>query len=144
MILKSSLSGNYTVTTSYANIENTSTGQEMSITIPEDGYYLITGSICANPVDNDATDGRASVKVAINENIIAASGGRAYHDDAANGKPIVTNIPICNTVYLKKDDVITVQAQMGTGDNSLVLATGSVDATYIEAINLTKLARGGM
>ena len=132
MILKSSLQSDYNVTTSYDNI----TG--LSITIPEDGVYHVIGNItCDNTA---AADAQVKIKLAIDGTRILASGG----DSFTASTRILTINPINNFVYLKKDQVVTVQAEMGTSDSCVVYSTGADHATYIEAINLTKLARGGM
>ena len=138
MILKSSLQSDYTVTDSFVNI----TG--LSITIHEDGYYDISGNVTCNAIDSDSTQATAVIKLAINGTYILASGGIIIHQDGANANPLIAVIPINNKLYLKKDDIVTVQAKMATGDNCTVQATNASYATYIEAINLTKLARGGM
>ena len=144
MILKSSLSGNYTVTTSYANIENSTTGQEMSITIPEDGYYHIIGTLMANVFDSDGSEARLYLKLAVDGTRLSASGCFLFTQTSVNGLRHTFAAPINNFLYLKKGQVVTVQAYMESGDNSTITATNGQYATYMEAINLTKLARGGM
>ena len=138
MILKSSLGSNYTVTTSYADIPG------LKITIPEDGIYFLTGSINGLVKDTDATGAQLYAKVAINSTQIVASGGYLNHNDAANNYLVIGCIPISNILYLKKGDTITVQAVMGAGQNCIVYAStaGTGGASYINAVNLTKLAKG--
>jgi len=134
MILKSNLGTTYSLTTSWANISG------LSITIQEDGYYLTVGNISLQINDNDDTEAYGYLALAINGTTLPSSAGYGRLRISDNNAVAVLTIPINNILYLKKDDVLTVQAYMPAGDNSSVVAT----TTYIEAINLTKLARGGM
>jgi len=134
MILKSTLQSNYSCVTPIADI----TG--LKLTIPEDGYFLIVGSLS---VLGTGTAVQVSAKIGVNGTYITASGGRAYHDASNIGYNIVISIPINTILYLKKGDVVTVGTNEAAG-TCVILATDANYATYIEAINLTKLARGGM
>ena len=140
MILKSSLQSDYTMTA-------TSWGTPisgLSITIPEDGYYLITGVIDTYIADGSGGNSALRVKLAINGTRLYASGGSLGLSNVAANTSSISTIPILKTEYLRSGDVITVQAYIGAADGSTIYASGANTATYIEAINLTKLARGGM
>ena len=141
MILKSSLGSAYTVTSTASPPDAAITG--LQINILEDGFYHIIGNINVRPVDSSAATARIFIKLAIDGTAVLASGGRVSSPDATGAINVLT-VPINNFLYLKKDQVITVLASMDAGDNSTVEATGTTYSTYIEAINLTKLARGGM
>ena len=130
LILKSSLGSNYTVTSSFTDI----TG--LKITVPKDGFYLITGNINSSQSDTDSTSASTYIKIAINGNSINASGARLYHDDSVNGRNIYQCCPILKTIYLKKGDIVTIKAKMDAGDNSVIIATSANEATYIEALKI--------
>jgi len=141
MILKSSLQGDFTVTATVSLTEVTG----VKIIIPEDGIYLVQG-IVACDLSGSTTSPYIKLKLAVNGTPIPASGGYTYMQDTDTGKTNRLPMPISNILQLKKDDEITLYAARGdTNHTILIRDTGATDfATYIEAINLTKLARGGM
>jgi len=135
MILKSSLENNYATTAPFEDIAG------LKITIPEDGYYKINGNI--NVYFGTTSVNTLTVKLAINGTIISSSGGSCRDADAAvqiNNR----TVPINNIVYLKVGDTITVKCHLLGGNATIMATTAAQYATYIEAINLTKLARGGL
>lgn len=130
VLLKSSLQSIYVVGDTYALI----TG--LSIKIPEDGYYIVSGQLTAKVVDTDGPDATLYYKLAVNSNNILASGGAAYHIDTTNAYPIWLVLPIQNTLYLKTGQTLAISIRHTTGDSCNVYATNSDTASYLEAVKV--------
>jgi len=126
MILKSSLQSNYTLTTSWGE-----TG--LKLIIPEDGYYCVNFTATTNA----AAGGSHYLKLAVDGALINNSGSM---------RNFAGYVSLCasNILYLRKSQVVEVYAAYDGSATGEVQASAETRATYIEAINLTKLARGGM
>jgi hypothetical protein len=130
IILKSNLTTDYTVTTSYADITM------LKIVLPEDGYWFIYGSITAQTLDAGGTAAGTYIKLGLDGVNVPASGGVTYLLVDPHELNLYGPVPILYTNWLKKGTVITVRAFMDTGRNCIVRATTAAWATYIEAIKL--------
>ena len=111
----------------------------VKIVIQEDGLYDVRLKVNTS---FSAGGGSHFAKLTLNSTIVLTSGGQVYIN--AGTTPIM-NISSSSFLYLKKDDVLEIYAKYdGSATGTLPATSTSAYANYIEAVNLTKLARGGM
>ena len=126
VLIKSSNDSSYLLTDSYTDIP------DITATVPRDNKYSISGKI--NILVRDTTGPVASVqcKLAINGNIIPASGGQV-RTQTVSGAEFILAVDFDNTFYLKKGDTITVMAKQGASTYECsVYATDNSSSSYIE------------
>ena len=112
----------------------------VKIVIGEDGYHFVCGVVS---IVGTGTAVISQAKLRINGNTILHTGGQVYHNSSNAGYNIIAQVPISSILYLKSGDIITIEVEATSG-TVLALPSGTSDATYIEAVNLTKLSRGGL
>jgi hypothetical protein len=124
-VLKSANYTQYTLTSTLTAIPT------MSITIPEDGNYLVIGNIATYSFDTGTVASHVYVKLAVDGTRITPSGGGC---GISTSDIVKVPTSILNFVYLKKDQVLTVHVAQDADDNGVILATAAGNfATYIEA-----------
>jgi hypothetical protein len=125
--LKCVLYTQYTITHNYAAVP------ELSLTIPEDGYYLVFGSINLMAYDSAGGEAQSFIKLAIDGTRIVSGAALRLSITGL----LSASIPIMHTLYLTKDTVITVHAKDEGDDESAVYgSSNAATSTYIEALKV--------
>lgn len=118
---RTSMSSSYTTTNAWANV----TG--LVLTALESGFYNINASYA---VYNDAAADRTYTRLAINGNAISRTESETYQN---NSVCVVHDVKIIQSIYLKKGDIVSLQAIYAVSSTQIYISAGN-DESYLEIV----------
>ena len=124
IVLEADLKTTFTGNTSWQNV----TG--LTITIPEDGLYLLTMNLITDPT---AAGRHALSRMAVDGTGIGGTNCR-NHDHDATARTIQTNT-VVKAIYMKKDQVFSAQHKANAGTSQVLYAADDANSR-IQAIKL--------